>query len=71
MGQFIVVLLVVCAFTAYFFDVDTALWAGKRTVEFYLVAGLVLAVLSPLVEIFRFVTFIVQKVYHVFHRGNV
>lgn len=68
---FLAVAVIVGAVTAYFFDVDTALWAGKRTVDIWLAAGLILTILSPFVDIFRFIKFIVQKVYRLFHRKKV
>ena len=70
MGQFIVVALIVGTFTAYFFDVDSALWAGKCMVDIWIVTGLVLTVLSPVMEIFHFVRSIVKKAYRIFHRGH-
>ena len=71
MGQFIVMVLIVGAFTAYFFDVDAAQRAGKCMVDIWIVTGLVLTVLSPVMEIFHFVRSIVKKGYRIFHRRQV
>ncbi len=64
MIQFIFVLIIVGAVSGYFFGVDTALWAGKRTVEFWILAGVIITILGPLLNLFRFVTSVAQKVYH-------
>ncbi len=64
MIQFIFVLIIVGVVSCYFFGVDTALWAGKRTVEFWILAGVIITILGPLVDLFRFVKRAVQKVYH-------
>ncbi len=68
MRLFLVVETIVGAFTAYFFDVDTALRVGKHLVEYWIIAGLVLTFLEPVVEIFYFVRFVFRKVYHVLYR---
>ncbi len=71
MTLFIVVLLIVGTVSAIFFDVDTALKAGKFTVEFWIITGLILTILGPFIGIFRLVKAIVQKVYHLFYRKEV
>ena len=70
MRVFLVAEILVGAFTAYFFGVDTALQAGKRLVDIWIVAGLVLTFLEPVFEIFHFFQFIVQMVFRFFHRKN-
>ncbi len=71
MMLFLAVAVIVGAVTAFFFDVDTALWAGKRTVDIWLAAGLALTILSPFLEIFSFIKFIFQRAYRLFHRKKV
>ena len=68
MMLFFAVLLMVGAVTAIFFDVDTALWAGERTVDIWITVGLIITIVSPFIGIFQFVKSVVQKLYHLFHR---
>ncbi len=68
MRLFLVVETIVGAFTAYFFDVDTALRVGKDLVEYWIIAGLVLTFLDPVLEIYYFVRFVLRKAYHVLSR---
>ncbi len=71
MMLFIIVALIVGAVTACFFGVDTALWAGKRTVDIWIIVGLVITILSPFLDIFRFLKYVGQRLYNLFHRKKV
>ncbi len=65
------VAIIVGVVTAYFFDVDTALWAGKRTVDIWIMVGLVITILSPFLDLFRILKSVGRKLYNLFNRKKV
>ena len=68
MTLYIVVALIVGAVTAIFFGMETSLRAGERLTEYWIIAGLILTLLSPFLGVFRFFKFIVQKLHQIFPR---
>ena len=71
MTLYIVVLLMVGAVTAIFFGMETSLRAGERLTEYWIIAGLVLTILSPFLGIFRILRSFGQKLYNLFNRKKV
>ena len=70
MTLYFVVLLMVGAVTAIFFGMETSLRTGERLTEYWIIAGLVLTILSPFLGIFRLIKSIVQRVRRLSHRNR-
>ena len=59
---FIIVMLIIGAFTAYFFGTDAALKTGLKAVDAWLLIGLFIAFLSPVLGLGHFLFTIIQKI---------
>jgi uncharacterized membrane protein len=57
---FFYVLLIVGAVAGYLYGVDTALLAGKRAVEIWILVGLLLVLLNPFFDIFRLIRAVIN-----------
>jgi len=61
MTLFIIIAIIVGGFTAYFFDVPTSLKVGENLINYWILAGLAIIVLSPILGLTRLT-------YHLFHK---
>ncbi len=61
MIQYMIVVVIVGAFTAIFFGVPASLKVGQKLTELWIMAGFLAIVLNPFLDLVRFVR-------HVFHR---
>jgi len=57
---FFYVLIIVGLIAGYFYGVDAALLAGKRTVQIWLLIGVLLFLLNPFFDIFRLIKAVIQ-----------
>jgi len=70
MIQFLIIATIVGAFTAFFFDVPTSLKVGRQMVTFWIVAGLVLTVISPFIDLGRIIYYLTAKFTGLFKRKS-
>lgn len=68
---FVIVMLIVGAVTAYFFGTDAALKTGIKAMDAWILIGLLIAILSPMFGIGRFLFSIFRKITHLFRRRAV
>jgi len=68
MTLFIIVMLIIGAFTAYFFGMDAALKTGIKAMDTWILMGLFIAFVSPVLGIGRFLFTIIQKITRLFRR---
>jgi hypothetical protein len=68
---FIVVMLTIGAFTAYFFGTDAALKTGLKAMDTWILIGLLIAILSPVFGIGRVLFTVIRKITHLFRRRAV
>lgn len=57
---FFYVLIIVGLIAGYFYGVDAALLAGKRTVQIWLLIGVLLFLLNPFFDIFRLIKAVIR-----------
>jgi len=68
MTLFVIVMLIIGAFTAYFFGADAALKTGLKAMDAWILVGLFIAFLSPVLGLGRFLFAIFRKITHLFRR---
>lgn len=71
MTLFVIVMLIIGAFTAYFFGTDAALRTGPKVLDAWLLIGLFIAFLSPFLGIGRFLFALIRKIAHLLRRRPV
>ena len=68
MIQFMIVVVIVGAFTAIFFGVPASLKAGENLITYWLLAGFLVAVWKPFYGLVRFVRDVFHKISGIFRR---
>lgn len=68
---FIIVMLIIGGVTAYFFGTDAALKTGLKAMDAWILIGLLIAILSPVFGIGRFLFFAIRKIASLFRRRAV
>lgn len=69
MIQFLIVAVAVFLITAHFWDVETAIKTGPKLLDYWMLAGLAILIIGPVINLLRFTSFIIFKVFR-FIRGN-
>lgn len=62
MTQFFIVMIIVGAVTAYFWGPSTAVKIGPRILDYWILAGLVVVLLSPVIQLIKWGLFLFRKI---------
>ena len=71
MTLFVIVMLIIGAFTAYFFGLDAALKTGLKAMDTWILIGLFIAFLSPILGVGRLLFMIIREIAQLFRRRAV
>lgn len=62
MMQFVVVMMIIGLITSYLFGTDTALKVGLKVMDWWILAGLAIVLLTPVLNIGEFILFLILKI---------